>query len=209
MMRPPSIPPSAPTSGPTPDRLLTLMWPSGATPCTPQTDVVWRRPPRRHARSRAPLGSSQRAVRRRHGPPYDAREPGERRRPVVRPADPQIDPDELDMVHHMTDPAAPISITAIDSGLRVAGEIDAHTAPLIADAIEASEHDRLVVDLAEVEFVDSSGLRVLIDAHQQRVGAGRSIVLANPSAVVRRLFEIAGVEGYLDITDEITDAPPA
>ena len=115
----------------------------------------------------------------------------------------------MDMVHHMTDPAAPISITAIDSGLRVSGEIDAHTAPLIADAIEASEHDRLVVDLAEVEFVDSSGLRVLIDAHQQRVGAGRSIVLANPSAVVRRLFEIAGVEGYLDITDEITDAPPS
>ncbi|MEZ5298344.1 MAG: STAS domain-containing protein [Ilumatobacteraceae bacterium] len=123
-----------------------------------------------------------------------------------------VDPERsrrMDMVHHMTDPAAPISITAIDSGLRVSGEIDAHTAPLIADAIEASEHDRLVVDLAEVEFVDSSGLRVLIDAHQQRVGAGRSIVLANPSAVVRRLFEIAGVEGYLDITDEITDAPPS
>lgn len=111
----------------------------------------------------------------------------------------------MDMVHHMTDPAAPISITATDSGLRVAGEIDAHTAPLIADAIDAAPHERLIVDLADVEFVDSSGLRVLIDAHQRRAADDRSIVLANPSAVVRRLFEIAGVEAYL----EISEAPPS
>jgi anti-sigma B factor antagonist len=116
-----------------------------------------------------------------------------------------MDPRRMDMVHHMTDPAAPISITATDSGLRVVGEIDAHTAPLIADAIDAAPHERLIVDLADVEFVDSSGLRVLIDAHQRRAADDRSIVLANPSAVVRRLFEIAGVEAYL----EISEAPPS
>ncbi len=100
----------------------------------------------------------------------------------------------------MTEPAAPISITTNDSGLSVSGEIDAHTAPQIAEAIASSELERLVVDLSGVEFVDSSGLRVLIEAHQNLAAASRSMVLANPSPVVRRLFDIAGVEHYLDIT---------
>lgn len=101
----------------------------------------------------------------------------------------------------MTEPAAPISITTTDTGLTVAGEIDAHSAPLIAEAISAAPDERLVIDLSGVEFVDSSGLRVLIEAHQQRDGNGRTMVLSNPSPVVRRLFEIAGVESYLDIAD--------
>lgn len=107
----------------------------------------------------------------------------------------------MDKVHHMTEPAAPISIVTTDAGLAVTGEIDAHTAPLIADAIAGAEPDRIVVDLSGVEFVDSSGLRVLIEAHQQRTGHGRSMVIVNPSVVVRRLFEIAGVDSYLDVAD--------
>ncbi len=102
----------------------------------------------------------------------------------------------------MTDQAAPIVITRTTSGFAVSGEIDAHTAPDVATAIAESSDDRLVIDLSGVEFVDSSGLRVLIEAHQSRLDGGRSLALANPSSVVRRLFDIAGVVGYLDIVDE-------
>lgn len=102
----------------------------------------------------------------------------------------------------MNDHVAPIVITRTDGGFAVSGEIDAHTAPEVAAAIAESLDVRLLIDLSGVEFVDSSGLRVLIEAHQSRQHAGRSLLLANPSPVVRRLFDIAGVDGYLEIVDE-------
>lgn len=102
----------------------------------------------------------------------------------------------------MTDAAAPLSIVPTGDGLAVAGEIDAHTAPALAAALVAAvDTDPLVVDLSEVEFLDSSGLRVLIEAHQQRVADGRTLTLARPSKAVSRLFEVAGVAEYLRVGD--------
>lgn len=99
----------------------------------------------------------------------------------------------------MTDPAVPLAILPTESGFELTGEIDAHTAPTIAAAIADSTADRLIIDLSGVDFVDSSGLRVLIEAHQNRQADGRSLVLARPSAVVSRLLDIAGIDGYLDV----------
>jgi anti-sigma B factor antagonist len=101
----------------------------------------------------------------------------------------------------MSDAAAPITITPTGSGIAVAGEIDAHTAPALAAALTAADHDPLVLDLAGVEFVDSSGLRVLLEAHQVREADGRSLVLARPSAAVQRVLDVAGVDGYLVVAD--------
>lgn len=80
------------------------------------------------------------------------------------------------------------------------GEIDAQTAPALADAIAAAGRD-VRLDLSAVDFVDSSGLRVLIDAHQRLDDAGGSIRLVSPSQAVRRLLEVSGVDGYLAIDD--------
>jgi anti-sigma B factor antagonist len=99
----------------------------------------------------------------------------------------------------MTESASTLVITPTDSGFAVEGEIDAHSAPTIAAAIAESSVDPLHIDLSGVEFVDSSGLRVLIEAHQTRQAAGQSMTLVRPSHVVSRLFEIAGVGEYLDI----------
>jgi anti-sigma B factor antagonist len=101
----------------------------------------------------------------------------------------------------MSDAAEPISITPTASGVAVAGEIDAHTAPAVAAALAAADHDPLVLDLAGVEFVDSSGLRVLLEAHQLREADGRSLVLSRPSMAVKRLLDVAGVDGYLVVAD--------
>lgn len=101
----------------------------------------------------------------------------------------------------MTESAIPLTITPVDSGFAVSGEIDAHTAPAVAAAITSSPVSDLVIDLSAVDFVDSSGLRVLIEAHQSRESTGGSVTLAHPSAVVSRLFDISGVRGYLRIVD--------
>ncbi len=94
---------------------------------------------------------------------------------------------------------SPLTITPTASGLAVVGEIDAHTAPALASAIAECDQETIVVDMSEVEFVDSSGLRVLIEAHQAADEADRFLKLANPSGPVSRLLEISGVREYLDV----------
>lgn len=89
-----------------------------------------------------------------------------------------------------------LTITPDDHGLIVRGEIDAHTAPALAESIAASGPS-VRLDLSGVEFVDSSGLRVLIEAHQRAVDEGGQLTLADPSPAVQRLLEISGVGDYL------------
>jgi anti-sigma B factor antagonist len=98
-----------------------------------------------------------------------------------------------------------LEISASPTGIVASGEIDAHTAPALADAISAAGSD-VRLDLAAVEFVDSSGLRVLIDAHQRLAADGGGLHIVAISEPVRRLVEISGVDTYLDIADDGTAA---
>jgi anti-sigma B factor antagonist len=91
-----------------------------------------------------------------------------------------------------------LAISSTGTGLAASGEIDAHTAPTLASAIDAAGPD-VELDLAGVEFVDSSGLRVLIDAHQRLAEAGGALRITALSDPVRRLLEISGVSGYLGV----------
>jgi anti-sigma B factor antagonist len=107
----------------------------------------------------------------------------------------------------MSDTGVRLDITRTDAGLVLVGEIDAHTAPDLAahlDPLPAGDGDA-VLDVAGIEFIDSSGLRVLIEAHQRAVAAGRRLVIQRPSASVRRLFEISGLAGHLLVDDSPAD----
>lgn len=99
----------------------------------------------------------------------------------------------------MTESGETLTITATDIGFAVSGEIDAHTAPRVAAALADTPLDRIVVDMSGVEFVDSSGLRVLIEAHQATDRRGAALVLAEPSDAVVRLLQISGVDDYLNV----------
>ena len=98
----------------------------------------------------------------------------------------------------MSQPDELLAISSTMTGLAASGEIDAHTAPALALAIDAAGID-VTLDLAGVEFVDSSGLRVLIDAHQRLEEVGGGLRLTALSEPVRRLLEISGVADYLHI----------
>lgn len=82
--------------------------------------------------------------------------------------------------------------------LVLAGEIDSYTAPELADLL-AKCPDVDVVDLRDVSFIDSSGLRVLVEVHQQRNDANRTLTLRSPSPAVQRLLEISGVANHLTV----------
>ena len=57
--------------------------------------------------------------------------------------------------------------------------------------------DILVLDLDDVRFIDSAGLRVILAAHERKVERGQRLALTPGSPQVQRLFSIAGVSGHL------------
>jgi len=80
----------------------------------------------------------------------------------------------------------------------LSGEIDSHTAPTLDQHLEAiGTDDDVVLDVAGVEFVDSSGLRVVIAWHQRLDEVGNRLVLRSPSQPLVRLLEITGLTGHL------------
>ena len=98
-------------------------------------------------------------------------------------------------------------ITEIDP-CRVAlqGEIDAHSAPNVAERFVSLPvgDDDIVIAMAEVTFMDSSGLRVLIDLQQRAGDAGRRLVLDSPSQSVTKLLDVSGLSDHFTIEFEST-----
>ena len=95
------------------------------------------------------------------------------------------------------DPRLDLSMDA-DGALVLHGEIDSYTAPDLAERL-GGEPPVDIVDVAGVTFIDSSGLRVIVEAHHARTSAGSRLVLRSPSAAVQRLLEISGLAGHLDL----------
>ena len=81
------------------------------------------------------------------------------------------------------------------------GEIDAHTAPGLAERyVDLPDGDGdFAIDMSKVDFMDSSGLRVIIELHQRAEQASRRLVVRAPSQPVLRLFEVSGLTGHLHI----------
>jgi anti-sigma B factor antagonist len=104
-----------------------------------------------------------------------------------------------------------LHITTSTSGLQLSGEIDAHSASELArhlDPLPATAGD-VVVDLSGVGFVDSSGLRVLIEAHQRAHADSRRLVLSGTTRPVLRLLQITGLMEYLNVEARADDGEAA
>lgn len=97
-----------------------------------------------------------------------------------------------------------------DGGIVVhlAGELDLYNAPQVRTALEeaaGSNPARLVVDLAEVEFVDSTVLGVFIET-RRRLENGGAFLLAAPGHDVRRALEVSGLDRHLRVVESVDDA---
>lgn len=90
-----------------------------------------------------------------------------------------------------------LQLTADHDRIVLVGELDLHTAPLLEAELTRAPSGTVEVELSEVTFIDSSGLRVLVAERQKRGPDG--LVLRAPSAVVRRLLEVTGLDGHLRV----------
>jgi anti-sigma B factor antagonist len=88
--------------------------------------------------------------------------------------------------------------------ISVSGELDLASSPALEEELERvaqSDAQLVVVDLRNLEFMDSTGLSVLVKAHQRAEENGRRLGLVNGSQQVQRLLTLTGVADRLTLTD--------
>lgn len=93
--------------------------------------------------------------------------------------------------------------------LRLVGELDIGTAARLRDSLgwaTAEGVRSIVVDLSELEFVDSSGLQELVVALKRQRERDGDVVLRAPNPRIRRVLEIVGFDKVFTIL-EADDRP--
>ncbi|HMN96661.1 MAG TPA: STAS domain-containing protein [Phycisphaerales bacterium] len=96
--------------------------------------------------------------------------------------------------------------------LTVSGDVDLARSPALRAAIataNASSPKRLVVDLAEVPYMDSSGVATLVEALQVARRRGSELILARLQPRVRSILEIARLTTIFRIVESVDDAKSA
>lgn len=102
-----------------------------------------------------------------------------------------------------TSQALTIRIEARSDVTRVAlsGELDIATVPILNDQLAALEQDGskvILLDLGDLNFIDSTGLFALVPAYMRSRLNGRRFLLVGASPSAKRLFEITGTEFLLE-----------
>ncbi|MGP1271962.1 MAG: STAS domain-containing protein [Phycisphaerales bacterium] len=93
--------------------------------------------------------------------------------------------------------------------VRPVGDIDLSRSPVLREEIKkalGSKPARLVVDLAGVEYMDSSGVATLVEAMQLTKRGGHELVICSLTDRVRSIFEIARLEQVFAIEPDVASA---
>jgi anti-sigma B factor antagonist len=91
--------------------------------------------------------------------------------------------------------------------LAVEGEIDMAAAPRLRDFLlcagEVYDHHVIALDLSGVTFLDSSGLAVMVQAHQRLCGGRSHLVVMNPTPTVAKVIALTGLDSFLDVRTSV------
>jgi anti-anti-sigma factor len=86
----------------------------------------------------------------------------------------------------------------------VSGELDLASSPGLEQELDrymSSGTGLVIVDLRRLEFMDSTGLSVLVRAHQRAVEAGQRFAVVRGPQQVQRLLTLTGVADRLTLVD--------
>jgi anti-sigma B factor antagonist len=105
---------------------------------------------------------------------------------------------------------APFSISVDDQPARtvvvVGGELDLGTAPALEDALmtRLNGGGHVLLDLRGLDFMDSTGVRVIVSAHRaaQEHDGRFALLRTPPDGAVGRVLRISGLDDVLDIVDD-------
>ena len=96
--------------------------------------------------------------------------------------------------------------------LLVAGELDIATAPRLITALNGAVQEALrslVVDLSRVDFMDSTGLALLINAHRRLTRRSKGFAVVCPPGPLRRVFEVTDMVDTLHVCPDRVTAEAA
>ncbi|MCX8031895.1 MAG: STAS domain-containing protein [Thermoleophilia bacterium] len=90
----------------------------------------------------------------------------------------------------------------------VGGDLDVYTAPRLQEALDqtVSNGARVILDLTDVHFIDSTALGVLAGAHEKSKAASGELRLVVDDPHVLKIFRITGFEGIFSIYGKVADA---
>ena len=83
--------------------------------------------------------------------------------------------------------------------IAVNGRVDTVTAPELAAALKFGDATCVVIDLANVPYMSSAGLRLLLSAHKTMHGKGGELQISNVQAAVQEVLDITGFSDILTI----------
>jgi anti-sigma B factor antagonist len=92
--------------------------------------------------------------------------------------------------------------------LTVIGELDLLASPVLERELErayGSDGDLILLDLTGLEFMDSTGLHVLVKARQRAEEAGRTLALTKGGEQVQRILDLTGVADLMRIVESPED----
>jgi anti-anti-sigma factor len=107
-------------------------------------------------------------------------------------------------------PAFDVSVerAAATAIVRVAGELDLDTATQLADVLRDLEGSaaRIVLDVSELEFIDSAGLRLAVVEHERATVDGFEFVIAGAERNVLRVLRLTGLDVRLPLAPDVASA---
>jgi anti-sigma B factor antagonist len=106
------------------------------------------------------------------------------------------------------DPVLRIEEVGTARVVSLGGELDLYNAEQVRTALAdacADTPERVVVDLSEVEFIDSTALGVLIEA-RTKLDNRRGFLLAAPALETRRALQISGLDRHFSVHDTVPEA---
>ncbi len=93
--------------------------------------------------------------------------------------------------------------------ISVAGEVDLYSSPDLRKELKKhikKKHKLLVIDLAGVEYMDSSGVATLIEGHQGLAKVGGRLRLAGLTPAVMQVLKFVHLEKVFDIVGDVEEA---
>ncbi|MGW7256542.1 STAS domain-containing protein [Streptomyces sp. NPDC054834] len=118
---------------------------------------------------------------------------------------------EIERAERTPQPGGLSVVSATTDGIRVltlAGEIDHHTSDELRQALDVSDtvRPRIVVDMRQIAFMDSSGINLFITAHQAVTEAGGWLRLTGLARAVLRTLQLVGVDALIDCRPTLHEA---
>ena len=83
--------------------------------------------------------------------------------------------------------------------LKVIGRLDTNTSPDLEAELELEGVREIVFDFAELEYISSAGLRVLMSAQKAMMACDGKMSVLSPNETVKRIFDITGMSSIFTI----------